>query len=121
MGINEGFGKKYIKEFNLADLKLHFILHFFENFNLEMKVDRGTVIRLVVFFVLPAHFAMMYFFLAKHFVLSKYIDYYYYYYYYYYCYYYYYYYYYNHGHNIVRIFDVSPNFPFTPSETKPDY
>ena len=28
---------------------------------------------------------------------------------------------YNHGHNIMRIFDVLPNFPFTTSETKPDY
>ena len=28
---------------------------------------------------------------------------------------------YNHGHNILRIFDVLPNFPFTTSETKPDY
>ena len=28
---------------------------------------------------------------------------------------------YNHGHNIVRIFDVFPNFPFAKSETKPDY
>ena len=28
---------------------------------------------------------------------------------------------YNHGHNFVRIFDVLPNFPFTTSETKPDY
>ena len=29
--------------------------------------------------------------------------------------------YYNHGHNIMRIYDVLPNFPFTTSETKPDY
>ena len=29
--------------------------------------------------------------------------------------------YYNHGHNIMRIFYVLPNFPFTTSETKPDY
>ena len=29
--------------------------------------------------------------------------------------------YYNHGHNIMRIFDVLPHFPFTTSETKPDY
>ena len=29
--------------------------------------------------------------------------------------------YYNDGHNIMRIFDVFPNFPFTTSETKPDY
>ena len=28
---------------------------------------------------------------------------------------------YNHGHNIMRIFDVLPNFPFTASDTKPDY
>ena len=28
---------------------------------------------------------------------------------------------YNHGHNILRIFDVLPNFPFTTGETKPDY
>ena len=28
---------------------------------------------------------------------------------------------YNHGHNIMRIFDVLLNFPFTTSETKPDY
>ena len=28
---------------------------------------------------------------------------------------------YNHGHNILRIFDVLPSFPFTISETKPDY
>ena len=28
---------------------------------------------------------------------------------------------YNHGHNIMRIFDVLPNFPFTTSVTKPDY
>ena len=28
---------------------------------------------------------------------------------------------YNHGHNIMRIFDVLRNFPFTTSETKPDY
>ena len=28
---------------------------------------------------------------------------------------------YNHGHNIIRIFEVLPNFPFTTSETKPDY
>ena len=27
----------------------------------------------------------------------------------------------NHGHNIMRIFDVLPNFPFTTSETKLDY
>ena len=26
---------------------------------------------------------------------------------------------YNHGHNIMRFFDVLPNFPFTTSETKP--
>ena len=26
-----------------------------------------------------------------------------------------------HGHNIMRIFDVLPNFPFTTSETKPGY
>ena len=29
--------------------------------------------------------------------------------------------YYDHGHNIVRIFDVLPIFPFTTNETKPDY
>ena len=28
---------------------------------------------------------------------------------------------YNHGHNILKPFDVSPNFLFTTSETKPDY
>ena len=28
---------------------------------------------------------------------------------------------YNHGHNIMRIFDVLPNFTFPTSETKPDY
>ena len=28
---------------------------------------------------------------------------------------------YNHNHNIMRIFDVLPNFPLTTSETKPDY
>ena len=28
---------------------------------------------------------------------------------------------YNHGHNIMRIFDVLPNFPFTASGTKSDY
>ena len=28
---------------------------------------------------------------------------------------------YNHGHNILIIFDVLPIFPFTTSETKPDY
>ena len=28
---------------------------------------------------------------------------------------------YNHGHNIMRIFNVLPNFPLTTSETKPDY
>ena len=28
---------------------------------------------------------------------------------------------YNHGHNILRAFNVLPNFPFTTSETKPDY
>ena len=28
---------------------------------------------------------------------------------------------YNHGYNIMRIFDVLPNFPFTTSEKKPDY
>ena len=27
----------------------------------------------------------------------------------------------NHGHNILRLFDVLPNFPFTTSETKRDY
>ena len=27
----------------------------------------------------------------------------------------------NYGHNILRIFDVLPNFPFTTSETKRDY
>ena len=27
----------------------------------------------------------------------------------------------NHGHNILRIFYVLPNFRFTTSETKPDY
>ena len=27
----------------------------------------------------------------------------------------------NHGQNITIIFDVLPNFPFTTSETKPDY
>ena len=26
----------------------------------------------------------------------------------------------NYGHNILRIFDVLPNFPFTTSETKPN-
>ena len=29
--------------------------------------------------------------------------------------------YYNDGHNILRIFDALPNFPFTTSETKRDY
>ena len=29
--------------------------------------------------------------------------------------------YYNHFHNILRLFDVLPNFPFTTSETKRDY
>ena len=28
---------------------------------------------------------------------------------------------YNHGHNILRIFDVLPIFTFTTSEMKPDY
>ena len=28
---------------------------------------------------------------------------------------------YNHGHNIMRSFDVLPSFPFTTNETKPDY
>ena len=28
---------------------------------------------------------------------------------------------YDHGHNIMRIFDVLPNFPFNTSEMKPDY
>ena len=28
---------------------------------------------------------------------------------------------YNHRHNILRLFDVLPNFPFTTSETKRDY
>ena len=28
---------------------------------------------------------------------------------------------YNYGHNILRIFDVLPNFPFTTSEPRPDY
>ena len=28
---------------------------------------------------------------------------------------------YNYGHKIMRIFGVLPNFPFTTSETKPDY
>ena len=28
---------------------------------------------------------------------------------------------YNHGYNIMRIFYVLPKFPFTTSETKPDY
>ena len=28
---------------------------------------------------------------------------------------------YNHFHNILRLFDVLPNFPFTISETMPDY
>ena len=28
--------------------------------------------------------------------------------------------YYNYDHNILRVFDVLPNFPFTTSETKPD-
>ena len=28
---------------------------------------------------------------------------------------------YKHGHNIMRIFNVLPNFPFTTSETKLDY
>ena len=27
----------------------------------------------------------------------------------------------DHGHNIMRIFDVLPNFPFATSEMKPDY
>ena len=27
----------------------------------------------------------------------------------------------NHFHNILRLFDVVPNFPFTTSETKRDY
>ena len=29
--------------------------------------------------------------------------------------------YYNHGHNILRHFDILPNFLFTASETKRDY
>ena len=29
--------------------------------------------------------------------------------------------YYNHGHNILRLFDILPNVPFTTSETKDDY
>ena len=28
---------------------------------------------------------------------------------------------YNHGHNIMGIFDVLPNFPFTTSEMEPHY
>ena len=28
---------------------------------------------------------------------------------------------YNHFHNILRLFDVLPNFPFTANETKGDY
>ena len=28
---------------------------------------------------------------------------------------------YNHGHNILRLFDILPNVPFTTSETKRDY
>ena len=28
---------------------------------------------------------------------------------------------YNHFHNILRLFDVLPNFPFTPNETMCDY
>ena len=28
---------------------------------------------------------------------------------------------YNHGHNILRLFDTSPNFIFTTSEMKRDY
>ena len=28
---------------------------------------------------------------------------------------------YNHGHNILRFFDILPNVPFTASETKVDY
>ena len=28
---------------------------------------------------------------------------------------------YNHFHNILRLFDVTPNFPFTTSETMDDY
>ena len=28
---------------------------------------------------------------------------------------------YNHGHNILRLFDASPNFIFTTSEMKRDY
>ena len=28
---------------------------------------------------------------------------------------------YNHGHNIMKMFDVLPNFPFTTTETKPNY
>ena len=28
---------------------------------------------------------------------------------------------YNHGHNILKILDVLPIFPFSTSETKPDY
>ena len=28
---------------------------------------------------------------------------------------------YNHSHNILRLFDVLPNFPFTKSETMDDY
>ena len=28
---------------------------------------------------------------------------------------------YNHGYNILRIYDILPNFPFTTIEMKPDY
>ena len=28
---------------------------------------------------------------------------------------------YNHGHNILKLFDVLPILPFTTSEAKPDY
>ena len=55
------FGKK--------NIEWHFILRFYENFNSEVNIDKVTVIRLLVFFVVLAYFAMTYlFFLVKRFL-----------------------------------------------------
>ena len=64
------FGNIISKEFILTDFKLHFILRFDENSNLEMNIGRETVIRLLFLFVLPANFVMVYFFLVKSLVLN---------------------------------------------------
>lgn len=43
-GLMLAFGRDILTEFTLTDFKLRFILHFYENFNLEVNINTGTVV-----------------------------------------------------------------------------